>query len=70
MAALTTGDGFPDVVVTAVASTTPLAPDAEDTWQDLLEGRSGIRRSIIPSSRSSTRRCASVGSCWRASTSS
>jgi beta-ketoacyl ACP synthase len=43
MAALTTGDGFPDVVVTAVASTTPIAPDAEDTWQGLLDGRSGIR---------------------------
>jgi beta-ketoacyl ACP synthase len=43
MAALTTGDGFADVVVTTVASTTPLAPDAEDTWQELLEGRSGIR---------------------------
>ena len=43
MAALTTGDGLGDVVVTAVASTTPLAPDAEDTWQMLLEGQSGIR---------------------------
>jgi beta-ketoacyl ACP synthase len=43
MAALRTGDGFPDVVVTAVASTTPIAPDAEDTWKLLLEGRSGIR---------------------------
>jgi beta-ketoacyl ACP synthase len=43
MAALITGDGFPAIVVTAVASTTPLAPDAEDTWQALLEGRSGIR---------------------------
>ena len=43
MSALTTGDGFDDVVVTAVASTTSLAPDAEDTWQQLLEGRSGIR---------------------------
>jgi beta-ketoacyl ACP synthase len=43
MTPLTTGDGFADVVVTAVASTTPLAPDAEDTWQQLLEGRSGIR---------------------------
>ncbi|MGH3676867.1 MAG: KasA/KasB family beta-ketoacyl-ACP synthase [Mycobacterium sp.] len=43
MAALTTGGGFPDVVVTAVASTTPIAPDAEDTWQGLLDGRSGIR---------------------------
>ena len=39
-----TGDGFPDVVVTAVASSTALAPDAEDTWQQLLEGQSGIRR--------------------------
>jgi len=43
MAALRTGDGFVDVVVTAVASTTALAPDAEDTWQLLQEGRSGIR---------------------------
>jgi beta-ketoacyl ACP synthase len=43
MAARTTGDGFADVVVTAVASTTPLAADVEDTWQQLLEGRSGIR---------------------------
>ena len=38
-----TGGGFVDVVVTAIASTTPLGPDAEDTWQQLLEGRSGIR---------------------------
>jgi 3-oxoacyl-[acyl-carrier-protein] synthase II/beta-ketoacyl ACP synthase len=43
MAPLSTGDGFPDVVVTAVASTTALAPDAEKTWQFLLEGQSGIR---------------------------
>jgi beta-ketoacyl ACP synthase len=43
MAALTARDGFPDVVVTAVACSSPLAPDAEDTWQGLLEGRSGIR---------------------------
>ncbi|MBV9089177.1 MAG: beta-ketoacyl-ACP synthase [Mycobacteriaceae bacterium] len=48
MAALTTGDGFADVVVTAVASTTPLAPDAEDTWQALLAGRSGIRALDLP----------------------
>ncbi|MBU9766603.1 beta-ketoacyl-ACP synthase [Mycobacterium sp. TNTM28] len=34
---------FADVVVTAIASTTSLAPDAEDTWALLLEGRSGIR---------------------------
>ncbi len=44
MAALRTGAGLPDVVVTAVASTTSLAPDAEQTWQRLLEGRSGIRQ--------------------------
>ena len=43
MAALRAGRGFADVVVTAIASTTPLGPDAEDTWQQLLEGRSGIR---------------------------
>lgn len=43
MAALRTGEGFTDVVVTAVASTTALAPDAEQTWQRLLEGHSGIR---------------------------
>ena len=44
MAGLSTGDGFPDIVVTAVASSTALAPDAEDTWRQLLEGQSGIRR--------------------------
>jgi beta-ketoacyl ACP synthase len=43
VAALSTGDGFPDVVVTAVTSSTALAPDAEDTWRKLLEGQSGIR---------------------------
>ncbi|UUO01406.1 KasA/KasB family beta-ketoacyl-ACP synthase [Mycolicibacterium novocastrense] len=43
MAALRTGDGFPDIVVTAVASTTSLATDAEETWQLLQQGRSGIR---------------------------
>jgi beta-ketoacyl ACP synthase len=43
MAPLRTGDGFVDVVVTAVASTTPVASDAEDTWKLLLEARSGIR---------------------------
>src|SRR6201988_2442080 len=43
MAPLRTGDGFADVVVTAVASTTSLASDAETTWQLLLEGQSGIR---------------------------
>jgi beta-ketoacyl ACP synthase len=40
---LRTGAGFRDVVVTAVASTTAVAPDAEETWQQLLQGRSGIR---------------------------
>lgn len=39
---MTTGDGLPDVVVTAAASTTALAPQAEQTWDLLLEGRSGI----------------------------
>jgi beta-ketoacyl ACP synthase len=43
MTPLKTGDGFANVVVTAVASTTSLAPDAEQTWQFLLDGRSGIR---------------------------
>src|SRR5438552_13074309 len=38
-----TGDGLVPVVVTAVASTTSLAPDAEKTWQFLLDGQSGIR---------------------------
>jgi beta-ketoacyl ACP synthase len=48
MARLRTGDGFPDVVVTAVASTTSVAPDAEDTWKLLLECRSGIREMDKP----------------------
>lgn len=43
MASLTTGDGLPDVVVTAVSATTALAPDAEQTWRQLLDGDSGIR---------------------------
>ncbi|MGE2689029.1 KasA/KasB family beta-ketoacyl-ACP synthase [Mycolicibacterium pulveris] len=43
MASLTTGDGLPEVVVTAVTTTTALAPDAEQTWQQLLQGDSGIR---------------------------
>jgi beta-ketoacyl ACP synthase len=48
MTALTTGAGLADVVVTAVASTTALAPDAEKTWQGLCEGRSGIRTLDYP----------------------
>ncbi|ORA68864.1 beta-ketoacyl-[acyl-carrier-protein] synthase II [Mycolicibacterium elephantis] len=43
MTTLSTGDRFPEVVVTAVSATTPLAPDAEQTWQQLLQGESGIR---------------------------
>ena len=44
MAALRTGEGLCDVVVTAVASSTALAPDAEETWRQLLKGQSGIRK--------------------------
>ena len=44
MSRLSTGNGFPNVVVTAVAMTTALATDAENTWKKLLDGQSGIRR--------------------------
>lgn len=44
MAAPTTGNGLPDVVVTGMAMTTSVATDAEGTWKALLEGKSGIRR--------------------------
>jgi beta-ketoacyl ACP synthase len=44
MAPLSTGNGFPDVVVTGVAMTTALATDAEATWKGLLDGQSGIRK--------------------------
>jgi beta-ketoacyl ACP synthase len=44
MTRLSTGNGFPNVVVSAVAMTTALATDAESTWQKLLEGQSGIRK--------------------------
>ena len=44
MASNSTGDGLPDVVVTALTSSNALATNAEDTWQQLLEGHSGIRR--------------------------
>jgi len=40
---LSTGDGFPNVVVTGYAMTTALATDADTTWQRLLDGQSGIR---------------------------
>lgn len=43
MAPLTTGNGFPNVVVTGIAMTTSLATDAESTWKALLDGQSGIR---------------------------
>src|SRR5262245_54179722 len=40
---LSTGNGFPNVVVTGVAMTTALAPDTDNTWKGLLDGQSGIR---------------------------
>ncbi|MET0698850.1 MAG: 3-oxoacyl-ACP synthase KasB [Mycobacterium sp.] len=43
MASLSTGNGFPDVVITGVALTTSVATDAESTWKALLDGQSGIR---------------------------
>ncbi len=44
MARLSTGNGFPKVVVTGVAMTTALATDADTTWKKLLDGQSGIRK--------------------------
>ncbi|MEO6793309.1 MAG: 3-oxoacyl-ACP synthase KasB [Mycobacterium sp.] len=43
MSTLATGTGLPNVVVTGFTMTTALAADAEDTWQRLLDGQSGIR---------------------------
>src|SRR6201991_2934153 len=43
MTGLATGNGFPNVVVTGIAMTTSVAPDADGTWKALLDGRSGIR---------------------------
>jgi beta-ketoacyl ACP synthase len=43
MATPTTGNGFPNVVVTGTAMTTSVATDAESTWKALLDARSGIR---------------------------
>lgn len=40
---LSTGNGFPNVVVTGFAMTTALATDADSTWKALLDGQSGIR---------------------------
>jgi beta-ketoacyl ACP synthase len=39
---MTKPNGRPNVVVTAVESTTSLAASAEDTWTRLVDGRSGI----------------------------
>jgi beta-ketoacyl ACP synthase len=44
MTQLVTGKAFPNVVVTGIAMTTALAPDAETTWKMLLDGQSGIRK--------------------------
>jgi beta-ketoacyl ACP synthase len=44
MVGLSTGNGFPDVVVTGVAMTTALATDSDSTWKGLLDGQSGIRK--------------------------
>ncbi|MCX2930876.1 3-oxoacyl-ACP synthase KasB [Mycobacterium sp. CVI_P3] len=44
MTQLSTGNGFPNVVVTGIAMTTALATDAESTWKRLLDGQSGIRK--------------------------
>ena len=44
MTRLSTGNGFPNVVVTGVAMTTALATDADSTWKKLLDGQSGIRK--------------------------
>ena len=43
LAALSTGNGLPNVVVTGIAMTTALATDADTTWKKLLDGQSGIR---------------------------
>jgi beta-ketoacyl ACP synthase len=43
MTELVTGKAFPNVVVTGIAMTTALAPDAENTWKLLLDSQSGIR---------------------------
>lgn len=44
MAGLSTGAGFPNVVVTGIAMTTALATSADDTFKRLLDGQSGIRK--------------------------
>jgi len=37
MGGLSTGNGFPNVVVTGIAMTTALATDADSTWQKLRD---------------------------------
>lgn len=44
MAGLSTGAGFPNVVVTGIAMTTALATSADGTFKKLLDGQSGIRK--------------------------
>lgn len=44
MTLLSTGNGFPNVVVTGIAMTTALATSADETFKKLLDGQSGIRR--------------------------
>ncbi|WP_275995028.1 beta-ketoacyl synthase N-terminal-like domain-containing protein, partial [Mycolicibacterium fallax] len=44
MTRLSTGNGFPNVVVTGIAMTTALATSADETWKKLLDGQSGIRK--------------------------
>src|SRR3954453_14906547 len=44
MTRLSTGNGFPNVVITGIAMTTAVATDADSTWKKLLDGQSGIRR--------------------------
>lgn len=43
LSSLSTGNGFPNVVVTGFTMTTALATDADGTWKRLLAGESGIR---------------------------
>jgi len=45
---LSTGNGFPNVVVTGYTMTTALATDADTTWRKLLDGESGIRTLTDP----------------------
>ena len=44
MRKLVTGKTLPNVVVTGIAMTTAVAPDADSTWKLLLDSQSGIRK--------------------------